>query len=364
MKPFNRSLITGAVIALACLMTAHSGFSADLSAVELLRESHARERQITHTGTLHIVNIRNGKSHTVAVEIRQKEGKSRMDYQLGRLKKQTIIDDGKQVIHLGSRHRATVNKLAARSTSPGDISLLISSHDVILEGTETVANRPSHVVKVVSRHKGNPWKKLWIDTETYMPLKKEYYNSDGILTTQTFYTDIRYDVSIEESDFEIPADWRVIQRRPSMQRMSPERLAETLGFDVVKPAYVPPGYVLEGFYLAMDSDDEDERGAYVKYTNGLNTISVLEGSPGPLKRFFIRISGFLMRLKRSIKRHDYKRGLEKRIEEFLGNSQIKIIQVTKGKVLVFLVGDIAEKELQKMADSLQGRNYEKGKVNK
>lgn len=350
MKSFNKALIADAIAILACLMFSHFSFSADLSAVELLKQSYARERQVNHTGTLHVVNIRNGKTKTTTVEIRQKEGKTRMDYKTGRFTKQSIVDDGKQVMHLSSRRRAATISMIPPSS--GDISLLISNHDVILEGTETVANRPTYVVNVMSRHKGNPRKKLWIDAETFMSLKKEYYNSDGILTTQTFYTDIHYNVSVEESDFAVPEGWRIIQRRQGTQKMSSERLSETLGFDVVKPNYIPPRYVLEGFYLASDGKDEDERGAYIKYTNGLNTISVLEGSPGPAKRFLIRVRGVVMRLKRFIKRYDDRHGLEKRIEEFLGNSQVKIIQKTKGKVLVFLVGDIAKEELQRMADSL------------
>lgn len=94
------------------------------------------------------------------------------------------------------RKNITNFELEFKVFSPGDISLLISNHDVILEGTETVANHFTQVVKVVPRHKGNPSKKLWIDTKTFIPLKKEYYNSDGVLTTQTFYTNIRYDVPI------------------------------------------------------------------------------------------------------------------------------------------------------------------------
>ena len=351
MIPFNKALITSVIIVLACLMIHDSSLSADPSAVELLKQAHAKERQINHAGALHVVSIRNGKTRTITVEIRQKEGKTRMDYKTGRSAGPSIIDDGKRVIRLDSRRRVAV--ISMIPPSPGDISLLISNHDVILEGTETVANHLTQIVKIGPLHKGNPWRKLWIDAETFMPLKKEYYNSNGVLTTQTFYTDIHYDVPVEESDFAVPEGWRIVQRRQSTQKMSSERLAETLGFDVVKPDYIPPGYVLEGFYMASDSKDEDERGAYIKYTNGLNSISVFEGSPGPAKRFFIRVTGFVMRLKRSIKRHDDKHGLEKRIEEFLGTSQIKIIQATKGKVLIFFVGDIAEDELQRMADSLQ-----------
>lgn len=331
-------------------MIPHFSFSANLSAVELLRESHANQRQVPHVGTLRIVNTRNGKTKTALVEIRQKGGKTRMDYKTGRSAGQSIIDDGKQLIRLDSRRHTAV--ISTTPCSSGDISLLLSNHDVILERTATVANHLTQVVKVVPRHKGNPWKKLWIDTESFMPLKKEYYNSDGVLTTQTFYTDIRYDAPIKERDFALPEGWRVIQRRQSAQKMSPEQLAETLGFDIVEPGYIPAGYVLEGFYLAV-GDDEDEQGAYIRYTNGLNSLSVLEGVPPLPKRLFIRLRSFIIRLKHLVERHDERHGIEKRIEEFLGSSQGRFIRATKGKVLVFLVGDIAKQELQKMADSLQ-----------
>lgn len=349
MKQFNRLLITGAIILLACLITYHFSFSSQNesitlsfpSPVELLRESHAKQHQVPHVGALHIVNIQNGKTKTSTVEIRQKEGKTRMDYKTGRSVGLSIIDDGKQVIRLDSKHKAAVINMLP--FSPSDISLLISNHDVIFEGTAMVANHLTQVVKVVPKHKGNPWKKLWIDTETLIPLKTEYYNSDGILTTQTFYTNIHYDAPIREIDFVLPKDWRVIQMQKSTQKMSPEQLAKTLESDIVKPGYVPSGYVLEGLYLV--SKDDDDGIAHFRYTNGLNSISVLEGVP-PLP---IRL---VIRIKRFIGRSDKMHGIEERIQEILGTSQGRVIWTTRGKLYIVLIGDIAEQELQKMADSL------------
>jgi len=357
MKQFNRLLITGAIILLAFLIIYHFSFSAQneiitssfLSAVELLRESHSKRHLVPHVGTLHIVNIRNGKTNTSTVAIRQKEGKTRMDYKTGRSAGLSIIDDGKQVMRLDGKHKTAVINILP--SSPGDISLLISNHDVILEGTATLANHLTQVIKVVPRHKGNPWKKLWIDTETFIPLKKEYYNSDGILTTQTFYTNIRYDVPIRESDFALPKDWRVIQMQKSTQKMPPEQLAKTLGSDIVKPGYVPSGYVLEELYLV--SKDDNDGIAHFRYTNGLNSISVLERAPPLPIRLVIRIKRFIGQLKRSIGRSDKMHRVEERIREILGISQGRVIWTTRGKLYIILVGDIAEQELQKMADSIK-----------
>ncbi|MFQ6115074.1 MAG: sigma-E factor regulatory protein RseB domain-containing protein, partial [bacterium] len=209
------------------------------------------------------------------VEIRQKDGKMRMDYKSGIFAGLSIIDDGEKIMRVDSKNRTVV--ISEIPFPQDDISLLLSNYEVIAQGTEKIANRTTQILQVKPRNAQNPSKKLWIDQETFMPLRREHYNSDGVLTTLTFYTQISYDVKIKDSDFSFPKDWRIVSAPQNMRRLKKDQISETVGFDIVEPKYVPAGYVLDGFYLF--SPMRNRKGVHIRYVDGLNTISVFECLP-------------------------------------------------------------------------------------
>ncbi|GAG11507.1 unnamed protein product, partial [marine sediment metagenome] len=58
-------------------------------------------------------------------------------------------------------------------------------------GTETIANRPTHVI-LVSTRQGVPVKKTWIDTEHYVPLKTQQFDCKGLIKSSAYYEAINY----------------------------------------------------------------------------------------------------------------------------------------------------------------------------
>jgi outer membrane lipoprotein-sorting protein len=349
MKHFAKSIVASVAVVFLSLLIFSLTYSSDKEAVELLKKTYANQLLVSHTGTLNTVVFLGDEKFTSTVEIRQKDGKMRMDYKESSLLGLSIIDDGKRVMRIDNKNH-TVAIRPIRFAADDNISLLLSNYEVRKKGTEKIADRQTEVLQILPKREGNPGKKLWIDKETFMPLRREHYNSDGVLTTLTFYTQINYDTKIKNSDFEPPKDFRIVEPRRKMQKYSKERISEIVGFDIVEPKYVPSGYVLDGFYLFGKLGKD----VHIRYVDGLNTISVFEGPSLPSRRDKDglprrppnEVNGMRGRNKPKGKRP----GSQVRAR-FLDNRRGRTIEIVKGDLNVVLVADIAEAEFQKISDS-------------
>ena len=349
MKHFAKSIVVSTSIVLLSLLISNLIYASDTSAVELLKKSYANQRLVSHTGMLKtVVFLGEGDETNTSgvVKICQKDGKMRMDYKSGIFAGLSIIDDGQKIMRVDSKNRTVV--INAAPFFDRDTSLLLSNYEVILNGTEEIAGRPTQILELKFRNTGNPSKKLWIDKETFMPLRREHYNSDGVLAMLTFYTQIDYDVKIKDSDFSVPKGWRIVEAPRNMRRFSKERISEIVGFDVVEPKYVPAGYILDGFYLFHPM--RGGKAVHIRYFNGLNNLSIFEVLPPWPRRVMYR---FRRRFGRGSRMHRGMRQMRghRRNCEFMDNCQGRRIRMTKGDLNIILVGDIAETELQKIADS-------------
>jgi outer membrane lipoprotein-sorting protein len=339
MRHFAKSIAISTTIFFLSLLIANLTYSSDTPAVELLKKSYTNQRLVSHTGMLNTVVFLGEEAVDEAnmsiVEVRQKDGRMQMDYKSGIFAGLSIIGDGNKMMRVDSKNRTAV--VSAIPFSQDDISLLLSNYEVILEGTEQIDGRPTQILQVKSRNIKNPSKKLWIDKETFMPLRSEHYNSDGVLTTLTFYTQVNYDVKIKDSDFSPPKGCQIVEAQRNMQKFSREQISETVGFDIVEPKYLPSGYVLDGLYLFYPM--HQRKGVHIRYVDGLNTISVFECS----HPHFGRGMGRMRRM-----RHGWQ---DRPKCEFLDNRQGRAIRMMKGDLNITLVADIAEAELQKISDS-------------
>jgi len=326
--------------------------------VELLRKTYANQLSISHTGTLNTAVFLGEETSTSTVEIRQKDGKMRMDYKSGISSGSSIIDDGKKVMRIDNKNRM-VDIRSAIPSADDNISLLLSNYEVRLKGTEKVANRQTVILQLLPKRKGNPAKKLWIDKLTFMPLRREHYNSDGVLTTLTFYKQINYLANIKDSDFLPPKGWRIIKRPEMMQKLSKEQISEIVEFDILEPKYMPEGYVLDGFYL-LQPPMRRRRGehtryiVHIRYVDGLNTISIFERPFPPPRRGIRGLFGRHRSEADGMFDPERPRGMRRGRRfrpRFLDNQRGRTIRIVKDDLNVILVADIAEAELQKIADS-------------
>ena len=123
---------------------------------------------------------------------------------------------------------------------------------------------------------------MWIDQATSVRLGDEDYDGDNHLLRSTRFTQIRFD-AVDPDQFRPPQYLVKLASRTysdEAQTKSVADVSHAVGFSIKLPAYVPPGYVLDGAYTYPCQCGCHEAAAQVRWTNGLKTISMFEcGDP-------------------------------------------------------------------------------------
>jgi negative regulator of sigma E activity len=150
--------------------------------------------------------------------------------------------------------------------------LLLRNYDVHLQGREKVAGRRVFVLRLTARHPGNPSKRVWLDSETKLALRQELYDPAGRRLSTSEFREISFAPSLPANLFTVPVEARVERRREGAPlppwaaagKANPSQTCE-------QPRYVPAGYEL-AHRICMKRPDREF--AHLRYTDGLNTISL------------------------------------------------------------------------------------------
>jgi outer membrane lipoprotein-sorting protein len=329
MKLVVKLVLFSMTIFLLSLPVTHPTYSLDNSAVDLLKKAYSNQRLVSHTGTLKTEVFLGNKTSSSMVDIQQKEGKVRTDYKSGLSAGLSIIDDGKKTMTINSKNNTVV--VCSIPDLSNDISFLLLNYNVMTKGTEKIAERQTQILQIIPKRKGNPSTKLWIDIKTFIILKREYYNSDNTLVSKTSYTKINSNTKINDDVFIPPSQATYLESDLSAEKTTKDGIP----FSIFKPKYLPVGYVLEGYYLFKPPSG---KGVRLRYTDGLNTISILEVVPPtgwhPMRWIWGR-----------------GRGVQRC--RFIDNLQGRAIRIYRDKLNIAIVGDISENELQKIADNIK-----------
>jgi hypothetical protein len=173
-------------------------------------------------------------------------------------------------------------------------------------------------------------KRLWIDAETFVILGQVDYDSHGRAESSTRFTSIRFAKDYPEGLFRVPADTNAVVDRPAPGEIMPlDRLCKQVGFPVREPSYIPAGYKLDACRLYCCP----HKSAYLRYTDGLSSISVFESRIGT--------------------------GCGDRSCEPMGPCRVKradrgeIVSIEDSGISFVVVGDLNSRELKKVAESLR-----------
>ncbi len=128
---------------------------------------------------------------------------------------------------------------------------MMDSNNVVVKGKEKIAERNT-VHLSLSPKEGQEEElfggnyEIWIDEETYMPLKMVVGGDD--FSSETVYTHIEYNLDIDETlfTFEIP-DGATVQTWEDImpETLTLEELKEKANFDIPEITYLPEGYEFE-----------------------------------------------------------------------------------------------------------------------
>jgi negative regulator of sigma E activity len=245
------------------------------------------------------------------------------------LKGVTVLDDGRRVVRLDPQS-ATV-AVAATPLAPEHEArrrnLLEENYRALHTGDETVAGRPAHRVELRPRHPGNPWKRLWIDQETALLLASEDYDGAGRRTRSSRVQSVEFRAEPEGAVRPSAAliDNAQFARAAETDVKPAADISKAVGFKVLRPGYLPPGYELESAHVYSCQCGCRVPAARLQYVDGLNAISVLQCGERC--------------------RHEGAVGTR-------GLPQGSAFRVLAGENTVVVVGEIERGELEKMARSL------------
>jgi outer membrane lipoprotein-sorting protein len=266
-----RALLAAAVLALAA-----GAALAQATAWDVVWRSDSATAGTSVVGRAHTMAVEDGKKRSATALVRAAGGKVRFDYE-GRRRRWSVIDDGRNLIHLNPPARTAL--VLPRPSLALDRALAERNYVARDAGEAPVAGRPTRLVDIAPRRKGPVARRLWLDRETSFALKRERYNAEGRLTSATEYEEVDFGAPVPPDTFSVPEGWAKLEPGGQGPRLTVHELSARIGFPVSVPRYLPEGYVLLGGYV-QEWGRWGIRMAELWYTDGLRVLSVYERPKG------------------------------------------------------------------------------------
>jgi outer membrane lipoprotein-sorting protein len=273
-----------AVLQVALIAAAVTAVHAEPQPLEILRESILSRTTVDFSGTRTVVVFEDGaKVHGVQqridcdapdnlriVVLAPGDQRGKLCLTAGRDHWEYIPESGRAV------HTELPPTEQIVQTRLTELERLAAHMKLDYVGTEPVAGRTAHVVKVYT-DAGLPLKKSWVDTRKRIELKTQRFDSHGRVKSSAYYTSINFSPTFEPGlfSFEPPPGVKVVEASRPASRMPLEDAEQKAGFDAVVPGYLPPGYR----FCASRASVIDVKGhatIWLSFSNGADTFSLFE----------------------------------------------------------------------------------------
>lgn len=168
---------------------------------------------------------------------------------------------------------------------PVDVGMVLKNYTVEIGPASSIAGRATHGLSLVSRYTGNVAQRIWVDDKTELILRRENYNSDGAVTTQTSFDSIRVGADLPPDLFalEVPKGMTLV-RGFDYGQSTPNTadLLRIANFKFAEPKYLPDGFALQSGSTAMRNGVQTVQ---LVYGDGLRTFSLFENGTARLPSF-------------------------------------------------------------------------------
>jgi len=258
----------GIVVLLALVL----GCKVAASPADIVRKAYNAEQTAVFSGRLTNMVSMDGRTQTATVNINRSASKLRMEYDSGPMSGVVVIEDGKLVYTLVKSSKMVYAALPPPATDR--VKLLLSNYTPVASGKDKVAGRVAVVIKLQPKMPGNPKLVLWVDEKTGIILRSERYLHTGALATRSAYNSISFNPVFSTALYALPKQWRRVNTDAASNPLSADQVKKLAGFKPLEPLYVPKGYVRDGYFLRKTGSGKIA--AVLKYTDGLNSITVFE----------------------------------------------------------------------------------------
>ncbi len=168
---------------------------------------------------------------------------------------------------------------------PVNVDQVLRNYAVDLGPATPIAGRLAISLSLVSRYTGRLIQRVWLDKATHLILRRENYNAEGSVATESGFDTVRIGVSFPPKLFslDVPRGERLVRRTDDAIPLSdPAQLGRLAGFTVVVPKYLPEGFVLQSGSIATHNGIKTVQ---LVYGDGLRTFSLFENATGRLPAF-------------------------------------------------------------------------------
>ena len=215
------------------------------------------------------------RGKTVTSEIRlfhRAPNMCRIEYLTPPLKGVVVGSDGSQMWRIDPAIGKEVVMESAGCTDPESrLDLLMKNYRIEAAGSGRVVGVPVYVMNVRDKS-GRLQKRLHVDKKTFVVLQTEDFGG-GRLISESKFDSIKY-VESKPSLFQRPSGMMCTQGAGTAMPIG--ELSKAVGFQVRQPKYIPAGYKVDGYRLYDCPCGCGHKSAYIRYTNGMSSISIFE----------------------------------------------------------------------------------------
>ncbi|AKB30325.1 hypothetical protein MSSIT_3606 [Methanosarcina siciliae T4/M] len=261
------------LLALVTLVLFVSGCTEELSAEEIAEQMQEKDANIQdYSYTMQItLYIGNQTQESEIQFLKKKPDKMKAVTLKPEEEAGTIVASDGEFMWTYVPKTNTVTKMEMPETSTqgetdyvGLISDLLNETDVSLLGMEEIDGRPAYLLETSPKDEEEGFRftdgmKLWVDKETWMPLRCEIYDSKGNPAQKTEIHDLEINTDIPDSEFvfEVPEGATVktvdLDSFELPEEITLEEARETAGFEFLVPEYLPEGYAFNYSMVSKES---------------------------------------------------------------------------------------------------------------
>lgn len=213
------------------------------------------------------------------------DGRSRLEYLSGDSAGVTVWDDGERLWRWHPREQRLTVTPSTRATPEQEARrrhMLQENFRPVRRGEERVAGRRATVLELRPQARGVPWRRLWVDVETGVVLASVDFDGSGAERRRTRFEEFALvpPPALDDARFQPdPARRSHAVALPPADLAGPlsrEELFRRIGFTLVGPNYLPPGFAWDGGYLFRCNCPGCHRtSARLEFSDGLNTLLLL-----------------------------------------------------------------------------------------
>lgn len=160
------------------------------------------------------------------------------------------------------------------------LALVLYNYDVLDVRKDRVANVAAWHLRLQPRHADRPVKRLWLDAETYLPLRQELWGPDGRLLSATQVVkrpEVVTSTAAQARTMPVSEEMGSVQvvRGDQDWLMADEDLRHALGHPLGRITAMPEGFMVAGAYLYLCPDALGPSARW-ELTDGVATVNVIQ----------------------------------------------------------------------------------------